>query len=116
MNILNAALLISCIAFLFYGINCLFSQKMKDEFVRYGLDKHRILTGCLQILGSLGLVFGFFLSPILTFMAALGLTILMFFGFAVRIKIKDSVIDSLPSLVFALLNLFICTKYYHLLF
>ena len=115
MNILNIALLLSSCAFLFYGINCLSSQKMKDEFVRFGLDKQRILTGCLQLLGALGLVFGYFFSPLLTFIAAVGLTFLMFAGFAVRIKIKDSFIESLPSLVFALINLFICVKYYYLL-
>lgn len=115
MTILNIALLISSSAFLFYGINCLFSQKMKDEFVRFGLGKQRILTGSLQILGALGLAFGYYFSPILTFIASAGLTVLMFAGFAVRIKIKDSLIESLPSLIFALLNLFICVQYYWLI-
>lgn len=116
MNILNTALLISSGAFLFYGINCLLSQKMKDEFIRFGLDKQRILTGYLQLLGALGLAFGYFFSPLLTFIASVGLAILMFSGFAVRVKIKDSILESLPSLIFAFINLFICVEYYYLLF
>lgn len=112
---LNIAIVLSSGAFLFYGINCLWSKKMKDEFVRFGLGKQRILIGCLQVLGALGLIFGYLCSPILTFIASAGLTLLMFSGFAVRIKIKDSLLEALPSLIFALINLFICVKYYALL-
>ena len=116
MNILSVALLLSSGSFLFYGINCLLSQKMKDEFVRFGLDKQRILTGYLQLLGAFGLAFGYFFSPHLTFIASVGLAILMFSGFAVRVKIKDSILKLLPSLIFALINLLICVEYYYLLF
>lgn len=115
MNFLNIALLISSSSFLFYGINCLFSQKMKDEFLRFGLSNQRVLTGCLQILGALGLGLGYFFSPVLIFIASTGLTILMLAGFAVRIKIKDSLLESLPSLLFALINLFICVHYYSII-
>jgi hypothetical protein len=114
MSILNIAVFLSSSAFLFYGINCLLSQKMKDEFARFGLGKQRILIGYLQLLGALGLIIGYFFSPLLIFIASTGLTLLMFSGFAVRIKIKDSLLESLPSLIFALINLFICVKYYYL--
>lgn len=114
MNVLNLALLLSSSAFLFYGLNCLLSQKMKDEFARFRLGKQRILTGFLQLLGALGLIVGYFFSPLLIFIASLGLTLLMLSGFAVRIKIKDSILEALPSLIFALINLFICVKYYYL--
>ena len=113
MNILNIALLFSSIAFIFYGANCLLSQKMKDEFIRFGLEKQRILTGYLQLIGALGLILGYLFSPLLIFIASAGLTILMFSGFTVRIKIKDSLLESLPSLIFALINLFICVSYYY---
>ena len=110
MSLLNLAILLSSCAFLFYGINCLVSQTMKDEFVRFGLDKQRQLTG---ILGALGLILGYFLFPIVTVIAAAGLSILMFFGFLVRIKIKDSILQSLPSLIFAIINLYISVQYYY---
>ena len=36
----------------------------------------------------------------------------MFLGFLVRIKIKDSFIESLPALTFALINLYIFIVYF----
>ena len=115
MKTLSIALLVSTLAFLFYGINCLWSQKMKDEFVRFGLNKQRVLTGSLQLLGAIGLAFGYFFWAPLAFFAALGLTLLMLAGFVVRIKIKDSVSASLPSLIFAIVNLYICIQYYYII-
>lgn len=113
MSILSIAVLLSSSAFFYYGIDCLSSQKMADEFIRFGIDKpRRILTGYLQLLGSLGLVAGYFFLPDLVFIASAGLTLLMLFGFAVRIKMKDSLLQSLPSLVFVLINLYICVAYY----
>lgn len=112
MKILNIAILLSSSAFLYYGVECLFSQKMKDEFVRFGLKNHRVLTAILQLAGGLGLFIGYFFTPILVLVASVGLTLLMFLGFAVRIKIKDSLAESLPSLVLALINLFIAVSYY----
>lgn len=116
MSILNIVLALSSISFLFYGINCLFSREMKEEFTRFGLENQRVLTGYFQLFGALGLGIGYFFFPLLTFISSVGLTILMFSGFTVRIKIKDSISQSLPSLIFALLNLFISIKYYYLLF
>ncbi|TYB74485.1 hypothetical protein ES677_03665 [Bizionia gelidisalsuginis] len=112
MNILHITVFISSSAFLFYGTNCLVSKKMKAEFIRFGLEKQRVATGYFQLLGALGLVFGYFFSPNLVFIASVGLTLLMLSGFAVRLKIKDSLLESLPSLLFALINLYICIKYY----
>ncbi|MEP2240434.1 MAG: DoxX family protein [Maribacter sp.] len=112
MNILNLAILLSSIAFLYYGTECLLSQKMKDEFARFGLKNQRILTAYLQLLGGSGLIVGYFFSSILLFAAAGGLTLLMLLGFAVRIKIKDSLLESLPSLILALVNLFIAVRYF----
>ncbi|MFT4661244.1 MAG: hypothetical protein ACI8XB_001517 [Patiriisocius sp.] len=113
MSILNLAVIISSSAFLFYGVNCLISKNMSDEFIRFGLDKQkRVLTGYLQILGALGLILGYLFLPDLVFIASAGLTILMFAGFAVRLKMKDGLLQTLPSLIFALINLYICIEYY----
>lgn len=112
MNFLNLAILVSSIAFLYYGLECLFSQKMKDEFIRFGLKQQRVLTAYLQLTGAIGLILGFFVSPMLILISAAGLSLLMFLGFGVRIKIKDSILESLPALVLALINLFIAYKYY----
>ena len=117
MSLLTIAVLLSGAAFLFYGITCLSSQKMTDEFIRFGLNKQkRLLTGYLQILGALGLIFGYYYSDRLVFSAAAGLTLLMLLGFAIRIKIKDSISQSIPSLIVAFLNLYICIGYYDKIF
>lgn len=108
-SLFDFARLSSLLSFLFYGISCLSTDKMKMEFDRYGLSKFRILTGVLQVLGSLGLGIGFFYPPI-TVMAASGLFVLMLLGFAVRLKINDPWYMAVPALAYALLNLVIITR------
>lgn len=76
---------------------------MKQEFKRYGLENFRVLTGVLQILGSLGLLAGLEYKLILQ-LSSLGLAILMFSGLVVRIKIKDRLIQTLPALILLLVN------------
>lgn len=77
---------------------------MKTEFKRYKLGTYRNLVGFLQIAGALGLALGVFYLPILLQFAAAGLCILMLLGFIVRIKIKDSILQSAPSLIYAFIN------------
>ncbi len=111
MNISNSILFFSAASFLFYGISCLFLPHMKNEFIRFGLENKRILTGILQILGSLGLLFGYFYSPILVIISAAGLALLMILGFGVRIKIKDPIVASSPALFYAILNTYLAFRY-----
>lgn len=77
---------------------------MKTEFKRYGLHKHRIIVGVLQLIGAIGLLLGFFYNPIIGLISALGLCILMILGFGVRLKIRDSFVQSAPALLYALIN------------
>lgn len=98
--------IISITAFMLYGVACIFVEKFVDEFKRYGLSKFRVLTGVLEILGSLGLFLGFYI-PILKTLAALGLTLLMISGVIVRIKIRDSLFQILPALVLMVFNFLI---------
>ncbi|MGB1971731.1 MAG: DoxX family protein [Flavobacteriaceae bacterium] len=99
--------LFSGISFLFFGISCLISERLKEEFIRYGLPHFRILTGTLQLLGALGLFIGFLL-PVLQWLSSAGLALLMLLGFAVRLKIKDRFIQSFPALFYCLLNAYLC--------
>ena len=99
-------------SFVFYGFSCLFSSKMALEFKRFGIPQYLKLTGILQILGGISLVIGIWTLPLLAFIGAAGLSLLMFLGFAVRMKIKDSFLLSAPALTFALLNGFIAYKYF----
>jgi hypothetical protein len=76
---------------------------MKDEFKRYELEKFTLLTSLLQILGGIGLIVGLQIHAILLISSA-GLSILMLFGFGVRMKIKDGFWRSLPALMYLILN------------
>ncbi len=92
------------LSFLFYGYNCLFSTKLVKEFNRFGLDDtKRKITGVAQLVGALGLIGGLFYYP-LGFAASIGLALLMLLGFAVRLKIKDTFIESAPSFILLCIN------------
>ena len=77
---------------------------MKTEFKRYGLNDKRKLVGILQLAGALGLIFGYLYSPFACLFSASGLCLLMLLGFGVRLKIRDSVLQSTPALFYAVLN------------
>lgn len=94
----------NALAFLYYGYNCLFSEKMYAEFNRFQLSVTQLkLTGILQIMGALGVLVGLYFN-LLGLMASAGLSLLMLLGFGVRLKIKDSFLLSAPSFIFMLLN------------
>lgn len=113
MIILHILVLFIGISFFFYGFGCFYSKKMQKEFNRFGLSSmQRQLTGFFQILGSLGLIAGFYVMQPLGFFAAIGLSILMILGFGVRLKIKDSILQSFPSLFFGILNIYVAFKLY----
>jgi hypothetical protein len=77
---------------------------MVVEFERYRLARFRMLTGYLQILGAVGLLVGFLFSPIAGLVAALGLSVQMLLGFGVRLLIRDSLLQCIPSFGFMLIN------------
>ena len=91
-------------SFLFYGYGCFFSNKMKKEFLRFKLSEtQRKITGILQIVAGIALFISF-ISPITGIIATAGLTIQMILGFMVRLKIKDSIMLSLPAFMFIIIN------------
>lgn len=80
---------------------------MKTEFKRFKLEHFALLTVILEIAGALGLLIGyFFFEPLLIF-SAIGLTLLMLLGVLVRLKLKDSLLITLPALFFMGLNFYI---------
>ena len=79
---------------------------MKSEFNRFGLEKLGALTAVLELLGAFGLLVGLRFHPLLLVSAG-GLAILMLLGVAVRIKMKDSLLISLPATFYMLLNAYI---------
>tara|TARA_Y100000385_G_scaffold205968_1_gene213434 strand:- start:2962 stop:3306 length:345 start_codon:yes stop_codon:yes gene_type:complete len=100
----NFFCLISAFAFMVYGLCCIFSGHMVVEFERYRLARFRMLTGYLQILGAIGLLVGFLFIPAAGLVAALGLSVQMLLGFGVRLLIRDSLLQCIPSFGFMLIN------------
>lgn len=111
MNSLIYIVLFTAASFLYYGVSCLISPRLINEFERFGLSEYRIITGVLQLLGAVGIIFGL-LYPFLGILAAVGLTLLMMAGFITRIKIKDSFFQTLPSFFYMVLNAYIASIYY----
>lgn len=107
MKITTYLTLFSALSFLFFGLACIATSQMKTEFLRYGLAPYRSIVGILQLIGAIGLALGYFYEPMLHAAAAVGLSILMLLGFMVRIRIRDSFLKSIPSLIYAVLNAYI---------
>jgi hypothetical protein len=109
---LQFIIFINAIFFLIYGLQCFTSMWMEMEFKRFGLpDSQRILTGVLQIFGSVGLITGLFF-PVIGVLASGGLAAMMLVAFMVRMRIRDGFIVSAPSLLFMALNSWISLKFY----
>lgn len=106
MLFLDVVIIFTAISFLFYGLACLFSQYMVDEFSRYGMPQFRRLIGVLEVAGGLGLIVGYIL-PVIQILAASGLALLMLLGCLLRVRIKDSILQILPAFIFLVLNLFV---------
>ncbi|MCC5934649.1 MAG: DoxX family protein [Balneolales bacterium] len=100
-------LILNALFFVFYGVQSLVSKWMIAEFKRFGLnDAQRKVTGVLQLLGAGGLFLGISYPPAGA-LAAAGFSVMMLVAFLVRLSIKDSVLLSLPSLVFLFINLYL---------
>ena len=110
MDLLTVLTWFSSLAFIYFGVNCFYSEFIISEFNRYELPKFRKITGFLQLLGAAGLLIGLYFNPLLLLLASTGLCVLMLAGFIVRLKIKDNFIKSSPSFIFAAVNLIIAYK------
>ena len=106
MSLVNALTFLSGIAFLVYGFLCASSTSMVADFQRFGLERLRILTGVLEILGGAGLLIGLMWTPALR-AASAGLALLMLIAFAVRLHMRDGFTASSPSFLLMLLKLYI---------
>ncbi len=109
MTLFNFLILFSSVSFFFYGLSSFFNSFMIDEFIRYRIPQFRKLTGWFQLLGSLGIIIGFWVDN-LQALSTIGLSLMMLFGVAVRIKIKDNLIKILPAVFYCLLNAYLSFK------
>jgi len=81
------------------------AKSMKEEFVAYGLPQWFMkLIGFLKLTLATLLIAGIFL-PDLIKPAAIGMAVLMLGAIVMHIKVKDSLIKSLPASTFLVLSL-----------
>jgi hypothetical protein len=106
MTAIDLPTLVLIISFLVYGIRCFFVEAMVLEFKRWGLAHLRYLTGSLEVLGALGLIVGQWI-PWIGFLAAGGLSLLMLCGLFVRIRIRDSLLQTLPAVVYLVVSVLV---------
>lgn len=106
MNLFTVVIIFSSLSFFGYAFSYFNGTHMKKEFKRFGLEKMGLFTIILEILGALGLLIGVLYHPILI-ISSLGLSLLMFAGVLVRIKVKDNIWISLPAFLYMLVNAYI---------
>ena len=107
MSFLNAALILfSATSFLVYGAACFFSPYMKREIARWGLEGQRAMVGGLQLCAVVGLVVGFE-QPLIGRAASVGLALMMLVAVGVRIRIKDSITQTIPALLYLGLQVYL---------
>lgn len=91
--------LLLIVSFLLDGSRCLFSDAMVHEFQRWGVPRLRYVTGLLEVLGSLGIFIGQWF-PWIAVLSAAGLALLMVCGLCIRIRVKDTLVETLPAIFF----------------
>lgn len=101
-----ALVLFSAGSFFVYGAACFCSDYLRREFVRYHLGRERVMVGVLQICAALGLLLG--LVPWIGRAAAAGLTLMMLLAAGVRIRIRDSLLQTSQALLYLVLNGWLC--------
>jgi uncharacterized membrane protein YphA (DoxX/SURF4 family) len=103
MSLILLLTLFSSASFVVYGVAYFFAPHIKNEFKRFGLEKFGVLTAILEIVGAMGLLVGLVYTPILLISSG-RLAVLMCLGVVTRIRVKDSVLVSLPAFLFMVLN------------
>ena len=106
MVITQTILFFSAISFIIYGINSFFSKRMVLEYERWGFKNQRILLGCFQLLGGLGLLVGLKV-PLMLSVASFLLLCMMVTAVFVRIRTKERIVQMLPALLYVVLTFII---------
>lgn len=97
---------LSMLSFFYYGISVLVSDAMVEEFEKFGLIRFRRLTGVLEVLGATGLLLGYVIPP-MVIAASGGLALLMILGVGARHRAGSTLVEALPALFMALINLYV---------
>ncbi len=94
---------VSSVLFMTSGVSCFVGPGMRREFGRFGLDRLRVLTGALELLGAVGLFVGIWWPPALR-LASGGLALLMLAAVAIRVRQRDAAGLMVPAALLAGLN------------
>ena len=104
---LNTALIFfNALSFIGYGTACFLSSRMKREFERYRLGPQRLWVGLLQCAAGMGQLVGTE-APWVGQVAAGGLALMMLLAVGVRIRIRDSALQTIPALFYLVLNAYL---------
>ena len=106
MNTTYCLIVFSSISFIYYGINSFYSKRMRSEYSRWGYDNLRLFLAWCQLLGGCGLIIGMLhhsLNPLISITSFL-LTVMMLTAVFTRIKSKDGLLLTLPSLFYSIIN------------
>ena len=79
---------------------------MRSEYSRWGYDNLRLFLAWCQLLGGCGLIIGMLhhsLNPLISITSFL-LTVMMLTAVFTRIKSKDGLLLTLPSLFYSIIN------------
>ena len=96
-------ILFSSISFVIYSLNSIFSKRMILEFSRWGVGNLRILVASFQMFGAIGLLLGMYNIWLLC-LASFLLVLMMISAVIIRIRVKDSILMTLPAIIYALVN------------
>jgi hypothetical protein len=99
-----AIIYFSALSFLFYGVNSFYSKRLISEYERWGYNRLRIIIAILQILASFGLIIGAYSFPLLLSIVSFSLTIMMLVAVFTRVKIKDSIANTMPAIFYVIIN------------
>lgn len=106
--------LVLIISFFVYGSRCLFAEAMVVEFERWGVPRLRHVTGSLELLGATGLLVGQWL-PRVGVLSAAGLSLLMVCGLMVRLRIRDTLLQTLPAVIYLIVSVLVMFQFAHFL-
>lgn len=95
------------LAFFVYGVLCVCTGHMLEEFKRYGLIKYRRLTGILEVCGAIGTILGYFFNSYLYLFSTVGLAVLMLLGLFTRMRVRDTFLELMPAFALFVLNTYL---------
>ncbi len=103
MNAVTVLAAGSGLAFVVYGVLCLTSPSMQAEFVRFGLERFRVLTGLLEVLAGVGLLVGLRWSPAMWLSSGV-VALLMLGVVTIRVVMGDRPGAIAPALILFVVN------------